>query len=246
MFAHENLDFYKIYMEYASLSADVVERAESWHAFADHLDRASESIGTNAIRGNSQRNPNMRTSLFDVAEGSILECVGCFDVANAKGLLLPEDLSKGRSYLWRIRGMVIGLRAVTPDFVREDSSSYGNPSFPHDRLDIYEIARQIVTWTHVLQSEGSLSTRQRNRLDVSTTGILLNTAEGCGKPGNSDKRKYLEFSYGHSLQSALILDLLCAQGRADGRRVADGKVLLDRMVSMQLSWIEKLESKRSD
>jgi len=242
MFAHENLDFYKIYMEYTELSADVVERGESWHAFADHLDRATESIGSNAIRGNCSRKPGIRKSLFDIAEGSVLECAGCFDVANAKGLLLPDDFLRGRSYLWRIRGMLIGLRSVTPGFVREDSTSYGSPSFPHDRLDIYQIALQVVKWTHILQTQGSLPTRQRNRLDVTTTGILLNVAEGCGKPENSDKRKFLDFSYGHSLQSALTLDLLVAQGRVDERRVAEGKEFLERIVSMLLSWIDKLES----
>jgi len=240
MFAHENLNLYKIYKEYTFLSADIVERGENWHAFADHLDRATESIGTNAIRGNCQRNPGMRKSFFDIAEGSVLECAGYFDVAMAKELLFPDDLLRGRSYLWRIRGMIIGLRSVTPDFLREDSSSYGSPSFPHDRLDIYQVALQLVKWTHLLQSQAGLPTRQRNKLDVTTTGILLNVAEGCGKPGNSDKRKFLEFSYGHSLQSALILDLLVAQGRVDEHRVAEGKEFLERIVSMLLSWIDKL------
>ena len=55
MFAHEKLDLYGIYLEYAALSAELVERAEKWHAFGDHLDRATESIGTNTIRAVSLR-----------------------------------------------------------------------------------------------------------------------------------------------------------------------------------------------
>lgn len=240
MFSHEQLDIYKTYLDFATLSAEVAECAETWHAFGDHLERATESIGANAIRANCQRIQAVRASFIDIATGSVLECVACLDVANMKGLLTPDDLSKGRLHLWRIRGMLTGMRNASPGFLREESPLYGAPNFPHDRLDVYRTALQLVEWAHILQSQDVMPTRQRNKLDIAATGIPLNLAEGCGKPTAADKCKYLDTSYAHALQAALTLDLLVAQGRTQPPQLAEGKGLLERIVSMLLAWSAKL------
>ncbi|MDA0989590.1 MAG: four helix bundle protein [Verrucomicrobia bacterium] len=136
--------------------------------------------------------------------------------------------------------MLIGLKRAAPNFVRETGVDYGAPCFPHDQLDVYHTSIELAKWLHILQGEGLLTKRQQKRLDITTTGILLNIAEGCGKPSAPDKQKFLETAYAHTLQTALALDLAAAQGFTEKDRLAAGKNLSARVASMLLSWIGTL------
>jgi len=136
--------------------------------------------------------------------------------------------------------MLIGLRRANPGFLRENKLPYGLPSFPHERLDVYQAALQLAEWTHELHTEARLAARQRNRLDITTTGTLLNIAEGCGKSSKADKRKFLDISYSQALQTALLLDLVVAQGGIESRRLTEGKDLLERIAAMLIAWTDKL------
>jgi len=236
MFSHEKLDVYQTYLTFATCSAPIVERAEKWHAFCDHLERATESVGANIARANTQDSALLVRNYAEIAIGSDHECAACLDVANAKDVLPEDEHRAGRVLLWRIRGMLLGLRKAGHR-VHEDTAPYGDPQFPHDRLDVYKLGLALVTWVHGLQVEFDLPTRQRNRIDHTTTGILLNIAEGSGKSSTADKQKFLNTSYFHTLQTAIVLDLLVARGCLGPDDVAEGKQLADRIAGMLQSWI---------
>ena len=67
-FPHDKLDVYQVFLSFAGLSEAVVIDA-GMCAAADHLDRATESIGSNLIRGNSHWSPALRATCFDPAQG---------------------------------------------------------------------------------------------------------------------------------------------------------------------------------
>ncbi len=238
---HDNLKVYHLYLEFAGNSAAVVENAESWHSFTGHLNRATESIGTNMIRGNSQSNMAARRADFDVALGSTAECAACLDVASIKKVISVNDLADTRMQLWRIRGMMLGLREAEPNQVMEESGLYGTPIFPHEKLELYQVSLEAVRWMSTFFLKHILPSRQRNRLDETTTGILLNLAEGTAKPTAKDKVKFFDIAYDHALQSALVMDLLVARKMLVSEDVRDGRKLLDRIAEMLHSWTNKLK-----
>jgi hypothetical protein len=82
---HERLDIYGVYLETASLCADIVANAACPTVALDHLDRAMESIGVNLMRGNGQpAGSAARANYLDVAIGSTHECAASLDVCLAR------------------------------------------------------------------------------------------------------------------------------------------------------------------
>ena len=242
MFTHENLEVYRVYLGFAGHSAAIVESADPWCSFGNHLSRATESIGTNMIRGSAQCSSSLRRTLFDVALGSTSECVACLDVARAKEVISSTDLSMGRVQLWRIRGMLVGLRDVRKNSVGEGEQPYGTPSFPHENLKVYQLSHDIVRQVASLLAKHAFNARQRNRIDETTTGILLNVAEGVAKSTDKDKLKFLDIAYGHSLQAALVLDLLVSQRRIKPENISELKHFLERVAAMLFAWTDKLRA----
>ena len=192
------------------------------------------------IRANAERSQGLRRKHFNIALGSLCECVACLDAADCKEVLLPGQREEGRTLLWRTRGMLIGLNRCENAIVREEGTAYGSPRFPHDDLDVYKLGIELIRWVHGVQTGRHLPTRQRNRLDTTSTGILLNVAEGAGKSGARDKRKFVDIAHSHALQAALTLDLLVAADRLEERHAVKGKQSLDRIAAMLGAWRNSL------
>jgi len=53
--------------------------------------------------------------------------------------------------------------------------------FGHEDLDVYQAALQLVAWLESMFTEFSCSADLLSKLDKSTTGIVLNIAEGNGR-----------------------------------------------------------------
>ncbi len=53
--------------------------------------------------------------------------------------------------------------------------------FGHEDLDVYQAALQLVRWLESMFTEFSCSADLLSTLDKSTTGIVLNIAEGKGR-----------------------------------------------------------------
>jgi four helix bundle protein len=244
-FPHEKLDVYHAFLDFAGVAEGVVIGAERY-AVSDQLERATESIGANLIRGNSQWSPAVRVTSFDVALASALECAACLDVCRVKELADDERIAKGKKCLYRIVGMLLGLVRHASNSVREDDTPYGNPVFSHEHLDAYRVGLDFIQWAGSLEKRGVFRTQQAKKLDAGSTSVVLNIAEGNGKFGQLDQVKFIGIAHAAALQCVLHLDLAVARGRINERDILSGKAMLSRICAMLMGWRRRLVGANAD
>jgi len=109
--------------------------------------------------------------------------------------------------------------------------------FDHERLDVYRVELEFITWATPLLKEMSHLTDARTReacdhLDRASLSALFNTAEGNGKRRRQVRRKFFDDARGSATECAACLDALVAKQACPGERVSEGKQLLHRIVSM--------------
>jgi four helix bundle protein len=241
--SHERLDIYRVYLDAASLCGDIVSGAAEPIAALDHLDRAIESIGVNFIHANrlSFGSPQ-RASYLDVSIASTHECAASLDVCLARRVIEECAHRAALGHLWRVRGMLLGLKRVGENRVREGSEAYGSARFPFVDLDMYQVALRGVRWIHELLAELAPKARIRRKLDTSTTGAVLNIAEGHGRATTDDQNRFMKTAENHACQTLLLLDLTVARKEISVSRVADGKALQVRVISMLHAWCASNEA----
>ena len=235
--AHERLDVYRLYLEVAGLCGDIVSRPAGPYAVLDQLDRAMESVGVNLMRANTQAPGSpQRMSYLDVSIASVHECAASLDVCFAKHAVESAEHGAVVDMLWRIRGMLLGLKRASANRAREDSTSYGTPRFPFAGLDMYRLFLEGVSWTQDLLEEGTPKARTRRKLDVSATGTVLNIAEGHGRASATDQNRFMKMAQEHAYQTLLMLDLMVSRGEFSKARILDGKSTQARVISMLHAW----------
>ena len=236
---HERLDVYGLYLETASLCSDIVSSAVQQIVAFDHLERAMESIGVNLIRGNGQPSGSAaRANSLDVAIASTHECAACLDVCLAKRGLEECVHASGTRNLWRIRGMLLGLKRASMAHVREDRVAYGTPEFPFANLDMYRVSLRAVRWTHDLLEEIKPKARIQRRLDTSSTGTVLNIAEGHGRETMADQNRFMKTAQEHAYQTLVLLDVMAARSEVAESRIAEGKAAQTRVINMLHAWCD--------
>ncbi len=240
---HERLDVYRVYLETAGLCGDIVANAARQIVALDHLERAIESTGVNLIRANGQpAGSAARANYLDVSIASAHECAACLDVCLARRVIEECLYTSGTRNLWRIRGMLLGLKRASEAQVREDRASYGTPEFPFASLDMYRISLQAVAWIHDLVQDLDLKARVRERLDTSSTGTVLNIAEGHGRETVADQNRFMKTAQEHAYQTLVLLDVMAARKAVTSSRVAEGKVTQTRVIKMLHAWCERNNS----
>jgi len=238
--SHERLDVYRLYLDVAGLCGDLISDIEVSMVVLDHLDRAVESIGVNLIRGNAQQcGSPKRASYLDVSIASTHECAASLDVCLARKAIEGGKYTDGMGKLWRIRGMLLGLKRTSNDRVREERAEYGAPRFPHANLDMYQAALEGVRLMCDLLAEPDLNARMKRKLDVSTTGTVLNIAEGYGRLTTADRTRFMKTALEHAYQTVLLLDLMVARGGIAGICTSDAKDIQVRAISMLHAWCAK-------
>ncbi len=244
--SHERLNLYKVFLEVAGQCGELIVGTEQPIAALAHLDRAMESIGVNFMRANVHAPGSaQRSAWLDVSIASAHECAASLDVCIAKHLVEEVAYNAIVANVWRVRGMLLGLKRVRASQVREPSASYGNPKFPFMELDMYRASLDSVRWTHDLLQTMAPRRRVRQKLDESTTGTVLNIAEGHGRSSVADQNRFMKLAEEHAFQTLLSLDLMVARGEATPSRVIDGKTMQARIVSMLHAWSASNE-KRND
>ena len=242
--SHERLDVYRVYLQAASLCGDIVSSVATPIMAFDHLDRAIESIGINLMRANGLAFGSPQRAMYlDVSIASTHECAASLDVCFAKCSVEESVYTAAMGKLWRIRGMLLGLKRVSENQVREGSVPYGSPRFPFVELDLYQVALQGVRWTHDLLEELEPKARVRRKLDASTTGTVLNTAEGHGRASIADQNRFMKTAQEHACQTLLLLDLMVARDETTASRVAEGKNTQARVISMLYAWCASNETR---
>lgn len=236
---HERLDVYRVYLETANQCGDVVANAEQQIVAFDHLERAIESAGINLIRANGQpAGSPARANYLDVSIASTHECAACLDVCLARRVVEESLYTSGTRNLWRIRGMLLGLKRASEAQVCEQRASYGNPGFPFTNLDMYRVSLQGVAWIHDFLEEINPKARVQRRLDTSSTGTVLNIAEGHGRQTTADQNRFMKTAQEHAYQTLVLLDVMAARKDVTASRVAEGKATQTRVIRMLHAWCE--------
>jgi len=105
--------------------------------------------------------------------------------------------------------------------------------FDHEKLDVYRVSIEFVTWAFRLCKGLSGANRHaRDQLLRASQSIPQNIAEGNGKRSDADRRRFFEIARGSALECASILDILSACEAISTVTSAEGKKLLLRIVAM--------------
>lgn len=117
------------------------------------------------------------------------------------------------------------------------------PTFDHERLDVYRLAIEFVATAGAWIDEGVLAGCRHSavrHLDDASISIAANIAEGNGKRSPADRARYLEISRGSALECAACIDVLVARKRLPSAEAQPAKAMLVRIVSMLSRLIGKL------
>jgi four helix bundle protein len=103
----------------------------------------------------------------------------------------------------------------------------------HEKLDVYRtsiefMAIAIIITENIPKGYASLS----DQLKRAAWSIPLNIAEGCGKRGPNDKKRFYAIARGSAMECAAIIDVCQVLKINCGNSFEQGKSLLTRIVSM--------------
>ncbi len=122
--------------------------------------------------------------------------------------------------------------------------------FDHENLDVYQLELGFLTWLTPLLAELAKSRGLRlgevcDQLDRASLSALLNTAEGNGKRQRPSRAKSFDDARGSATECAACLDALVAKGACTVGRVAKGKELLLRIVSILTRLVARFEANQN-
>jgi four helix bundle protein len=106
---------------------------------------------------------------------------------------------------------------------------------------MYQASLDGVRWIHQFVEELAPKPRIQRKLDTSTTGTVLNIAEGHGRGTVADQNRFMKTAQEHAYQALLMLDLIAARNEATQSRIAEGKATQVRVIAMLQSWCERNE-----
>jgi four helix bundle protein len=102
-------------------------------------------------------------------------------------------------------------------------------AFDFERLDVYTAARDHLA----LVSRVRAAAKVRDHLDRASESILLNIAEGSGKPaGSRDRRKFYGIALGSAKECACAWTILSVRRRVDPGLASSARDVLLRVVAM--------------
>ncbi|MCX6115840.1 MAG: four helix bundle protein, partial [Proteobacteria bacterium] len=105
--------------------------------------------------------------------------------------------------------------------------------FCHEKLEVYqksvEFLKEVISVIRLLPNGNSDIVNQLRR---AATSISLNIAEGAGKTGVADKKRYYSIARGSTLECAAIFDLLKAWNLVDQSVLKTPTSLLSSLAAM--------------
>ena len=239
MLPHEKLQVYGKGLAFVGAASALLSGWNKKHAVVDQFDRASESLILNLADGARLRSGPSKLRALDYAIGSGLECAGCLDIAAVKGFLGKLERDREKERLCEIIKMLIGLRKAWQTWkANEESVSYrsdplaGVPLFPHETLEVYDAALELMAWLVSRPGGKELSSRVYRQIDEGVTSIILNIAEGNGRYSELDHRRFLDIAEGSAVKVGAYLDLAVQKLTFSQEECATAKGLLERIMAM--------------
>lgn len=103
----------------------------------------------------------------------------------------------------------------------------------HEKLDVYQVSIEFMTTAVDIANKTPRGySSLADQLKRAAWSIPLNIAEGCGKRGVKDKRRFYVIARGSAMECAAILDVYQVLDIEDITSFENGKKLLTRIVSM--------------
>jgi four helix bundle protein len=120
--------------------------------------------------------------------------------------------------------------------------------FDHEKLDVYQLELDFIRWTTKLLLEIKLDHQPLCRevvdqVDRASLSALLNTAEGNGRRSTKQRAKFFDDARGSTTECAAGLDAIVAKGVCRAERIAEGKLMLERIVAMLTKLVARFEDK---
>jgi four helix bundle protein len=128
-----------------------------------------------------------------------------------------------------------------------DNPDFRRYAFDHEKLDVYQLELQFIAWVTPLIEEAKERARGKTRevcdqLDRASLSALLNTAEGNGKRQRPVRAKFFDDARGSATECAGCLDALVAKGVFEPSRIAGGKAILARIVSILCKLVDRFDN----
>ena len=109
--------------------------------------------------------------------------------------------------------------------------------FSHEKLNVYRkaliCAAELIGCSRTWDKRHALVDHLvRAAEDKLATSVVLNIAEGNGRYGQGDRRRFLDTAEASAAKSAAYLDLCCRSGELEQNQRNDGIELLARIAQM--------------
>lgn len=111
--------------------------------------------------------------------------------------------------------------------------------FPHEKLIVHQKSIEFVAWVQPV-IERLPRVAVRDQLDRASTSVPLNIAEGNVKFSKPDRARFLQFAQGSAVECAACLDVAVARQLIDSETIISGKALLEEIVRMLATMLDRL------
>jgi four helix bundle protein len=113
----------------------------------------------------------------------------------------------------------------------ESSKVTGRP-LDHERLDVYRVALEFVSWRGSVLRRVPKHSDIADQLTRAATSVVLNIAEGAGEFSGPERVRFYRMARRSAMECGAVLDLLERMELERAEKVAEGRVLLERVVAM--------------
>lgn len=124
IFSHEKLKVYQKALDFIEFTNKVMLEGNNLSAHYQ-LDKASTSIPLNIAEGTGKFTNKDKNHYYDIARGSAQESAACLDVLLKRKKISKELNEEGKSILFEIVSMLVGLIKSISDRVYEEGIKYG-------------------------------------------------------------------------------------------------------------------------
>ena len=105
--------------------------------------------------------------------------------------------------------------------------------FGHEKLDVYRLSIELAAYPlETIRGVPKGNQDFVSQLRRAVTSIPANIAEGVGKTGEDDRKRYFSIARGSATEAAAWYDILGVAALLTSSQIATAKAFLERIVAM--------------